>query len=65
MNCDEKIARLEEEHRQMGDVQEIRDQRAKVKDKIRTLSQEIGEFSVRQFFVPLTCLKCARLGLRS
>ena len=38
----------------MGDIDHIRDQRTKLKEEIRKITQEIDELSVRQLFVPLT-----------
>jgi len=46
---------LEEEHNQLDDAKHIRAQRAQVKEKIRTLDQEVDRLIVRQFLsIPLT-----------
>lgn len=66
MKANEKIERLEEEHEQLGDTAPIRAQRAEIKEKIRKLDQEIGQFSVRLFSISIYhCLKRVPVGAPS
>lgn len=41
---------MEEAHRQLGDVEHIRDERNEVRERVRRLKQEIDEFAVRPSF---------------
>lgn len=40
---------MEQEHKEIGDIEHIRDDRAKLKEEMRRLKQDINEFAVRQF----------------
>jgi hypothetical protein len=50
--ANERIARLEEEHKQMEDPKQIHTQRADIKEKIRLLDQDVERLHVRLFPFP-------------
>lgn len=48
-DCNERISRMEEEHRRIGTVDHLRAQRDELKKTIHILNQEVQELTVRSF----------------
>ena len=52
-DCNEKISRMEEEHRRLGTLEHISHRRNEIREKIRILNQEIQELTVRNLLFRL------------